>query len=643
MPANAMRTAAAAAAWLLIALGSPAATASQDALPSPAIPPAHADDGPAYPVSVFNLRYLHQGHPGHPKRQTLLDVAVTLGRTSTGFVTPRPDTPTVTFRLAEVADRPLEHYHASALQTVLARVRDTLAAEGLIGLYVAPDPTQITPTGRDERPAGRTALRLIITTALVTDVRTLASGERIDAADRLDHPLHRRLAARSPFASFDEERGDRRDRADLLNGDRLDAFLRRQSRHPGRRVDAALSPGADPGTVTLDYLITENDPLVLYAQISNTGTASTGRLLERFGLVHNQISSRDDILAIDYVTHSFDEVNAVTGSYEAPFLGLERLRWRVAGSWSEFTASQLGFFRDIFTGTSFTIGGELIANVHQDGNLFVDLVAGLRRDRERVDNELLGLRGEQDFDIAHVGVRFEREEKWYQLAGALTAEWNDGQDPQPDPTQLNRLGRLFPDPNFGIIRWDFGGSVYLEPLFDRVAWEDPSTPESSTLAHELVVGFRGQYAFDNRLVPQFEQVIGGFRSVRGYPESAAAGDSVIIGSVEYRYHLPRALAIEPTPAELFGKPFRVAPQNVYGRPDWDLILRAFCDVGRTFINDALPFEAEETFIGAGIGIELLVQRNLNLRVDWGFALKDGNAADVSAGSNRASFVATLFF
>ncbi len=232
---------------------------------------------------------------------------------------------------------------------------------------------------------------------------------------------------------------------------------------------------------------------------------------------------------------------------------------------------------------------------------------------------------------------------WYRNTGLVLAEWNMSSITQPDPTQLDNLGRLFPDVDFGMLRWDLRSEVYIEPLLNRAAWDDPATPSSSTLAHEIAVGFRGQWAAGNRLVPQFEQVIGGLYTVRGYDQSLLAGDSVLVLNAEYRFHLPRALGLQPVPSELFGEPFRFVPQTVYGRPDWDLILRAFLDVGRTFISDRLPFESEATLVGTGIGVELQLKNNLDVRIDWGIALRDVPSRGVSAGSSQVYFVLSLAF
>jgi hemolysin activation/secretion protein len=185
--------------------------------------------------------------------------------------------------------------------------------------------------------------------------------------------------------------------------------------------------------------------------------------------------------------------------------------------------------------------------------------------------------------------------------------------------------------------------VYLEPVLNREAWEDPSTPESSTLAHELFLHFRGQWAFDYRLIPQVQQVMGGLYTVRGYPQSVVAGDTALIGTVEYRYHLPRALDLQKEPGELFGETFRAAPQYVYGTPDWDLILKGFLDVGQTIVSQPFSFEDDHTLIGAGVGLEFLYRRNLNVRLDWGFVLEELDGRDVNSGSNRLHVVATILF
>jgi hypothetical protein len=246
-------------------------------------------------------------------------------------------------------------------------------------------------------------------------------------------------------------------------------------------------------------------------------------------------------------------------------------------------------------------------------------------------------------------------------------EWNDsgiaGTDagirqpdinPNDDNTNTHNgvytLGRTGADEYFDVIRWDVYHSFYLEPLLNPEAWADSSTPESSTLAHEIVLRARGQWS-DDRLIPQALTTVGGMFSVRGYPESLTSGDTVYIASAEYVYHVPRAFPIEPNPENtpMFGKPFRYAPQQVYGRPDWDLLLRAFVDYGKVMQNSSngsTPNDDDNSLLGVGLGIELLYQQNLSLRCDWGVAMESttrNRVDEVTEGSQQIHLSATLLY
>ena len=179
----------------------------------------------------------------------------------------------------------------------------------------------------------------------------------------------------------------------------------------------------------------------------------------------------------------------------------------------------------------------------------------------------------------------------------------------------------------------------MEPLWYGRAWRNARTPRSSTLAHEIALRSAGQYAFDTRQIPQTQFVLGGFYTVRGYPQATIASDSAVLLSAEYRYHLARALRPEaPRVLPIVGT-FRVAPARVYGRPDWDLVFRAFTDWGRAIFSEAVAGELDETLSSVGVGLELVLKRNLSLRVDYGIALSDVRA--VESGDSETNFVATF--
>ena len=601
---------------------------------------AQAKHGPSYPIGQLDLRYLRE-NPLHPPLSDVMDVTFELGEQPTGYTVPEEGMPTVTMSFAEIERRPVETYHASAVQHMLETLRDWLTDQDLLGVYVAPDPAQLS-VGRDMRAPGQTSMTFIVATGTVTSMRTLATGDRvgekseIKPEDRINNPVHARILKNSPIRPYTEGDGDR---SDLIRKTELDDYLFWLGRHPGRRVDASLAPGENEG-VDLDYLVTENRPLVLYAQISNTGTPTTERLRQRFGLQHTQLTNSDDILTIDYTTGNFSEFHSVLAAYERP-LWTDRVRGRILGAWQTYNATNLGFFNDIFEGDQWTVSGEIIGNFYQNRELFLDAVGGLRYDSIEVDNQAFGIQSDGDFLIPYVGMRLDRTTEWFATRAELIFDF--GFSVSGDTDSLARLGRVLPDDDWVTMRWNMSHSFYVEPALDRAAWEDPTTPGSSRLVNEILLQFRGQYAFDNRLVPQYQDVLGGLYTVRGYPQSVVAGDTAYVVTLEYRLHVPQAFEIEPEPRDLFGRPFRFAPQYLYGRPDWDLVLKAFLDVGQTFQSDALPFESDETLVGIGVGFDVIFKRNIKVRVDWGFVLKEIESRDVNTGSNRLNFVATLFF
>ena len=614
--------------------------AAEDDTPTPMRPARATEaDGPAFEIATFEPDYVRP-NPKAPPVKALTQVPFDLGRTEDGYVAPRADVPIVSTTLKDLSRlEEAQTFRASAIQHILESLRDFLIERQFIGIFVAPDPFQINESGEDVRSENDTTLRLLVTLGAAAEVRTIGSGDRIDPAERIDNALHDQIRAESPVQRYTE--GDPA-RNDLMRKDLLDRFVFHKSRHPGRRVDMAVSRADEPGTAALDYLITENRPLSFYAELSNTGTAATDQWRQRFGLLHTQLTNADDILELTYVTASFSDTNAFIGYYERPLPGNDRVRWRVGGFWSEFTASDVGAFADTFTGESFGLNGDIVANIYQDREFFLDLVGGVRWFDSEINNVLIG-KGEGDWVLPYVGVRIDRTTGWESTRGQVHVEFSSADWTDISDDNLTRLGRLFPDRDFAILQWRFRHSVFLEPLLNRAAWEDPSTPESSTLAHELFIAFRGQYSFDKRLVAQLNRPVGGLYTVRGYPESVVAGDSALILNLEYRYHLPRAFKIQQSPTELFGEPFRLAPQYVYGSPDWDLILKAFCDVGATYIVDPLSFESDETLVSIGIGAEFTYRRNLRARLDWGFAVDSIPSRGVSQWDERVHFLLSVLF
>lgn len=653
---------------------------------------------PALPVSAFSLSYVDSGYKAisGTKELNLPDPQAVLAATSitlyrikdpaiaggieylTDWDPAASEGNTVKFMLNSVPSGSL--LSVSAIQHVMEVTLETLRADDyeLMGVFVDAAPMQLDMRagGKDIRrnggADGANTFELAVIPGIVGKVRVLASGERVDESERVDPPYARfdRIRERSPFQPGDES-------TRVLRRGPLQDFLDRMSRHPNRRVDAAVTPLSapdqkgvasssqdparaaptgdtaqdqssaagqapklvGPATIGIDYLVTETKPWTAFAQISNTGTQSTGEWQERFGFFHSDLLGGDEILSVEYVTTNFQDTHGINAYFDAPVDGSDWIRWKLLGGWNSYTASDVGSGLAEFEGESPFVGGELAFNVWQSGKLFLDVVGGVRWFDVYVNNKDVQVEGQQDFLVPYVGARLQRNARDATTDFSVFADFSLADATGVDVAEQENLGRLDPDRDWQLLRWDLYQSLYLDPL---VPWS--TDIRTATLAHEVAVRFRGQYSFGNRLIPQQMGVVGGLYTVRGYPESIVAGDDIMLFTGEYRLHLPQLLGFDPNPEPFLGmgEPFRLRPQFGYGATDWDLIFRAFIDIGLTTNADRKSYESDETLIGAGVGIQLQVLRNLDLRVDLGFPLQDlDSQPDID--SSRLSFVGTLAF
>jgi hemolysin activation/secretion protein len=630
-------------------VGTGLATSRREALPQ--------EEGPLYRVSRFVIEYKNE-HPQAPGVEDVLSAPVRLGVSDGAYVSASGGKGLTTLRLRDINDGNPAVFSAAALSSISRGIIEQLQRDGLASLIVQINDADINlATGEDLRPTKDGDLRVTVWTGVIADVRSVASGARLEKRiqrqelDRVnpDERVHNRIRAQSPVRP-----------GELVQKQAIDDFAYRLNRHPGRRVDVAVGPGPQQGEVALDYIVSEAKPWSVYFQISNTGTEATSEWRERFGFVHNQLTGHDDILRVDYVTASFDQSNSFLASYDFPILS-DKLRLKLSGAASDYDASDVGLAGERFTGENYSLGAELAWNFYQQKQLFVDLFGGVRWQSAETNNTLFDISGEEEFLIPYIGVRAERATDISQFFASVALEVQDESLSGVDNTQLQQLGRPAVDDSWQVLKFDLGTSFYLEPLFSDVYWGrgDPSAPRGggggrTTLAHEVQLGVRGQYAFNSRLIPTEQDVAGGFFSVRGYPESFSAGDTVVIATFEYRFHWPQSFAVSDTGhvgkrpmrlAKLLGADFRFAPQEPFGRTDWDLIFKGFVDVGTTEVSSAQAGEDSQTLLGAGVGVEFQYKRNLTARLDWGFALEDVTKPNdsVDSGDSRAHFLFTILY
>jgi len=629
------------AAWLaILAVAAPAHAGLDTA--EPPTGSFNSSEGPRYWITLIDVRYA-QDHPLQPPIELIRTGEYALGRASDGFVGARRGGDNEWFELDQLgAEGPLPVY-ATGLRDLCEQIVAELGDRGLIGVFVAPDPTEIDPqTGADLRPEGQMELTLIVHTGRVHAVRTLATNVEQGlpgvGAGPSDVPNHEDIAARSPL----QPTGD----GDPLAKPELDAYVAALNRHPGRMVDAVITPTLTPGVVNLDYVVAEDRPWTLSTAYSDSGTPATGEGRQRFGYANYQLTGHDDVLVLDYSTHSFDDVNAVFGSYETnlPFdvAFANTLRGQLTSSWSQYRADEFGQ-TDAFKGDQWDVGAALVANLLRTSDLFVDTSLGARWMNIEVDN-FDTFSSSMPFFVPELALTLERLRPEARMSARLgfqqSVPFVAGTDGS-DIDEFSDATRTDLNSSWRMVTLDLRGNFFLTPLFQPPTLRKIRPLRPRDLVHEIAWRMNGQYSLGTRLIPQVEAVLGGLGTVRGYPNYIASGDSMLSGSVEYRFHVPLALKVVDSWSLPFFGEFRPTSDSRYRMPDWDLAIGPFFDIGQVWNEHRVAGEDDALLASLGLGFEVVVRRNFSLRVDYGIALSQVESENVDAGDGETHFNATV--
>lgn len=585
---------------------------------------------------------------------------------------------------------------AMALLDVYNAVVKKLTDRGLIGIYLIADVNPSKQTEQDVRPVGVLDVNVTVFISEVAKIRTIARkipsrvGDlpKINDEDAPDgrtvkDPKHLWIKDKSPAFVFKAKKG-----GGLLEKPRLQEYLSRLNRFPGRRVDVAINATGEKGKVMLDYLIREQKRFMIYAQESNNGTKSTGEWRSRLGVELRQLANKDDILRLEYTTSDLEQYNAAILSYQFALIRPDVLKMRFYGMYGNYSAQDVGFAGLNFKGESITAGAALTWTPIYWHSFPLDITVGGEFMRSTVESTAANTNSAVDFVLPYFAVGTDRTTEKFSLAANFQVK---GSFASQDQTQLNGLGRFGVDGAFWILNGDVSASIFLEPLLMGKRWGDFGDGTKwwrGMLANELAVIAHGQYALGNRrLVPQLQMLAGGYNTVRGYPEFFTTGDSGFVTSLEYRLHVPRLfkpadavakgkktkagkiantagkpkpsadsqLPAQPEPqmtsigerGESRATKFQLRPGTAGAGADWDFMIRTFLDYGQVFNNRIVSsVEQNRTLMSTGVGIELQLFKPIfaTIRADYGYVLQSQTrllADPVNAGDNRLHISVTI--
>ena len=603
---------------------------------SPTLTPEQAPPAPAASVGSNNenlfsksTRFSFQMEPANnprmPTEASLMSTPVTLYKTDKSFSgSPDSKGEKVTLTLTElaVANGTLTDSARMVIQNAVVSSVNTMGVGGVACL--------VEPAAKSD---DKNVIKVVA--AQISGVRTVASGLRAgETGQAVNSDKHATIKNESPIKE-----------GDIMQKEVLEDYLYSLSRFPGRTVSAAVSNEPSSAQVVLDYYVQEKKIFDVYASISNTGTTDTSKYQERVGILATQLTNNDDILSIDYQNSNFSGTQNVNGYYDARVGTLKDFRWRVTGQWGQYYSSDLGLAEENFNGNNWGVQGDIIWTFLQKGNSFLDFDFGVKGWNAQTNNELFQSTGNANFVTLSGTLDAMALGDTWAIQGSFGGMYTTT---NADQEELDNLGRIDTSDSYFTMNGSVYGSFYLDPLLDS-SWKS-SKSLYKPLVHEIFGSLRGQYAFDYRLTPLSQYTMGGLYTVRGFAQSITTGDNALVGTIEYRMHIPRMFSAA-VPTGTFpsaAKPFRWVPDSgTGGAPDWDLVFSTFFDGGTVNNNNAYAFEANTPMYSAGVGLDLTILQNVALGVDWGWALNsiDNQSAgiEVDSGSSQFWFTATIVY
>ena len=366
----------------------------------------------------------------------------------------------------------------------------------------------------------------------------------------------------------------------------INAELALANENPSKYTTVQLSRGEEPGTITANAAVKGESPWRTFLTLNNTGNPQTGTFLLGVGMQYANVANRDQVLTLQYTTAPghIGRVNAYGIGYSIPFYRLDGSLNFFAG----YTNINAGTVGQVFNVT----GKGLFMGLHYDQHLQSsrhyqqELTYGLDYTAYRNNISFLGTPIGNNVTVHPLSLTYSgryigRKSSFSaRLSAVQNIPW--GANGGSRAFALNRVGA---NPDYHLLR------LYMD--YRQMLWGQ----------WEFRMFSDGQFT-TNALVPGAQFGLGGLHSVRGFYDREYTGDSGIQGTVEvYSPSFSRSL----------------------GLPDASLRALAFYDSGWAWLNDSQPGDTPYLNISsAGVGLDLVVARNLSFKLDYARILRAGN-------------------
>ncbi len=373
---------------------------------------------------------------------------------------------------------------------------------------------------------------------------------------------------------------------DVLRYQILEGVLANLNTNPDRKVRVVLLPGEKPETTDIVLKIEEKFPVHAMYGFNNLGTVSTGRFRQSSTLAFTNLLGFDDQLT-----------SRVEVAERGDFVGWANSYLLPVGSRGDLVSFDMNQVNVIIgkdlkalnaVGRALVFGPTAIIPFLRSQRIAGEWTMGF--DYKRIRTLLSGVTvSKDDLRVFRMGPNFIENDRW-------------GRTIFTNEIQLAFAGFM-------------GGLGHNDPNASRreadgYFWQyNVSLGRIQNIWRGIqAVGKMSAQFSPHRLVAAQQMRLGGYDSVRGYPEGDYLADYGYQGSLEFRvppYFIPKE----------WKWPFANIPviDSVRGV--------CFLDFGKGFLNS--PFmeeEKSERLTGAGAGLRVSISRNVQARVDWGVPL-----------------------
>ena len=310
-------------------------------------------------------------------------------------------------------------------------------------------------------------------------------------------------------------------------------------------------------------------------------------------------------MAVGYTISNTGERHSLTGAYYIPLVNPEFTTLGIGVGYSSYDASTFAVTTVDFEGDNLYLDLSLSGkpNLYLGENLSPNMEFGLRMENVSAFNSLFG--NSADATMISPRVSFSLESKGTYRVGNTRASLF-GNMSSIDQGDREALGGYDATDRYARLQLSHQETFFLgkwiEDTFNK-APSDYFSRQLLSIRAQLDFGLSGK-----RHLPHHQFIAGGTGSVRGYPESPVAGDSGQLLSVEYQI------------------PFYYFSDS-YGQNDLPWTVGAFIDWARVGVNDPLFFESDQSLLGIGVGVQILLPRGLYARFDLAKPLRELKVGD----------------